>query len=63
MITGLPKGFVEEWTEKGKGSTIFGIRIEDLTKEELFAVAVAGWHGWKQQTLQSIKTFEKLGKS
>ena len=39
----LPKGFVEKNLKKAKGSIFYGVRLEDLTKEELMACVVAGW--------------------
>jgi hypothetical protein len=33
----VPKRFVEENLKKAKGSTFFGVPLEDLTKEELMA--------------------------
>ena len=56
----LPDGFVEEWTAKGKGAVIFGVPIEDLTKDELFAVAVAGWHAYSQQLNRSMQALENI---
>jgi hypothetical protein len=39
----IPKSFIEENLKKAKGSTIYGVPLEDLTKEELMACVAAGW--------------------
>ena len=45
----FPKQFLEEHLNTAKGSTMFGILLEDLTKEELMACVVAGWEGEKRE--------------
>ena len=57
-MSNLPDGFVEEWTKKGQGSSIYGVPMEELTKEELFAVAVCGWHSFHEHVEDSLKTLE-----
>ena len=39
----LPEAFIKNYSKKVKGSSIFGIELEELTKEELLVVAAAGW--------------------
>ena len=39
----IPKDFVDEYLKKAKGSTFFGVPIENLSRDELIAcLAVAG---------------------
>ena len=39
----LPKHFVKTNLKKVKGAHIFGVPFEQLSRDELLAVAVAGW--------------------
>jgi hypothetical protein len=44
----LPEDFVTEKLKKAKGCTFFGVPVEQLSKEELIAVAVTGWRAWEK---------------
>ena len=56
----LPKKFLEEGLNMAKEAMIFGIPFEDLTKEELMAVAAQGWRAHrnllKRRGLESGQT-------
>lgn len=51
----IPKRFTEKHLEKAKGSTFFGVPIEDLTKDELTACAVAGWEAQEAETKEASR--------
>ena len=44
----IPKRFLDEFLNKSKGFTMFGVLLEDMTKEELMACVVAGWEAEKK---------------
>tara|TARA_R110000824_G_scaffold192484_3_gene374691 strand:- start:1170 stop:1343 length:174 start_codon:yes stop_codon:yes gene_type:complete len=44
----IPKPFLDEFLNKSKGFTMFGVLLEDMTKEELMACVVAGWEAEKK---------------
>ena len=50
----LPKEFVEENLKKAKGSMVFGIPIEDLSRDELIACVVAGFLYTNRQIKETI---------
>jgi hypothetical protein len=39
----LPDGFVEKYLAKAKRCTMFGVPIEELSREELIAACLCGW--------------------
>jgi hypothetical protein len=41
--SGIPKSFIDDNLKKIKGSTMFGIPLEELTKEELMCCVVFSW--------------------
>lgn len=43
----LQKSFVDQYVELSRGVLFMGQPIEDLTREELIAMAVSGWHAEK----------------
>lgn len=43
----LPESFVRDALEKAKGSLFMGIPINQLTRDELIAMAVSGWKAWE----------------
>jgi hypothetical protein len=56
----LDKEFVEEYLAKAKGFTAMGIPIENLTKEELIAIAIAGWEEYHALLMSNINSLESL---
>jgi len=44
----IPKSLVEEMLDKASGTRFFDIPINDLTREELIAMAIMGWEGSDQ---------------
>lgn len=51
----LSKEFVDRYTEKAKGSSIYGVEFKDLSKEELLAVAVQGWSKYDALLQENLK--------
>jgi len=43
----IPKSFTDRYTEKAKGCRMFGVPLEELSREELMACVVAGWESEK----------------
>lgn len=39
----LPEDFVGKWLPKASGSYFLGVRLTELTRDELLAVAIMGW--------------------
>ena len=39
----LPESFMKSGTELAKDARIFGIRFDELSRDELMAVAAMGW--------------------
>jgi dissimilatory sulfite reductase (desulfoviridin) alpha/beta subunit len=56
----LPKNFVERHLLKAKGATIFGVPLEELTRDELLAVAVAGWEIYTSYLTEAIEKGQRL---
>ena len=56
----LPKAFVERNLEKVEGATMFGVPIEDLTREELIACVIAGFDAQKQAIAEGSRQREFL---
>ena len=48
----IPRKFVESNLKKAEGCRFFGVPIEDLSRDELIACAVAGWEGQEEQRKQ-----------
>lgn len=44
----LPENFMTKYLEKAKESTIFGEKLDDLTRDELIAAAAAGWYQYER---------------
>ena len=51
---GIPKKFIDDNLKKAKGSTMFDIPLEDLTKEELMCCVVASWDDEKKTRAAAI---------
>lgn len=54
----LPAKFVTEGLALAKGAKIFGEALEDLTRDELLAVAAQGWKAERNAREQAIRQFE-----
>lgn len=54
----IPKQFIEKYLKKAKGCKLFGVEIEDLTKEELIACTIAGWEK-EAETRKELLFFQK----
>lgn len=56
----LPKDFVKRGLERAKDATLYGVRIDDMSHDELIA-AVA--HGWRQASItpEPLQIKVKLG--
>jgi hypothetical protein len=50
----IPKKFIDDNLKKAKGSTMFDIPLEDLTKEELMCCVVASWDDEKKTRAAAI---------
>lgn len=47
----LPPDFLEKGLRMARGSVVFGVALESLTREELLAVAAQGWRAWERRDL------------
>ena len=45
----LPDDFVEKGLELAKGSMLFGVNFDDMTRNELIAAAAHGWNEERKQ--------------
>ena len=52
--SGIPKKFIDDNLKKAKGSTMFDIPLEELTKEELMCCVVASWDDEKKTRAAAI---------
>lgn len=58
MTDKLPKKCMDEWTALAKGAHFLGYPLEDYSREELLAIAAAGWSAEKRAREEAIKQFE-----
>ena len=56
----LPEHFVKTNLQKSKGCMIFGVPIEDMTRDELIACAVSGWQGQDMQRQEHARQLNVL---
>lgn len=54
----IPEDFVKEGLEVAAGTLLFGVPIEELSKEEFLAAAANGWKAYNDQLKSSIRSFE-----
>jgi hypothetical protein len=52
---GLPKSFIDKYRDLVDNSTLYGVRITDLTEDELQIACVAGWELLKKEQLKVRK--------
>lgn len=50
----LNKSLIDRGTALAKGATCYGVQLEDMTREELLAVAALGWKSYTDHLQQSI---------
>lgn len=50
----IPKTFVDEYLKKANGATFMGIKIVDLSRDELIACAVCGWERYNKEIKNHI---------
>jgi|GEM_PF-2932972 len=43
----IPKKFTDRYLEKANGCCFFGVPVEQLSRKELMACAIAGWESEK----------------
>lgn len=48
----LPKKFVETGMALAKGSSLFGVSFDDMTRDELIASAAMGWKKNEQTAVE-----------
>jgi len=48
----LPDGFVQEGLKIAKGAVMFGVRLDELSRDELLASAAHGWEAYRRQLEQ-----------
>lgn len=51
----IPKSFTAKYLKKAEGCTFFGQNITELTKDELIAMAVAGWEREADARVEGIR--------
>lgn len=56
----LPEFFVAEGAEMAEGCAIFGVLLQDMTREELLAVAAQGWNAYTKSMEQATKDMRML---
>jgi len=54
----LPPDLIERGLKLARGANFMGERIEDLTREELMAIAALGWQAYSNQITESIRRTE-----
>ena len=54
----LPDHILKDGLELAKGASIFGVAIDDMTIDELKAVAVLGWKAYNDQIMETPNPFE-----
>ena len=50
----LNQSVIDRGTALAKGATCYGVPLEDMTREELLAVAALGWKAYTDQLQSSI---------
>ena len=50
----LSREYIDKQKESGKGSLIFGTPFEELSKEELLAVAIHGWSAYEAKLKEDL---------
>jgi len=58
----LPESFVKEGLELTKDATLFGIKLDELSHDELLAACAMGWKSYNDQLQSSISHSESLRK-
>jgi len=56
----LPDGFVQEGLKIAKGAVIFGVRLDDLSRDELLASAAHGWEAYRRQLEQGKRDIDVI---
>jgi hypothetical protein len=56
----LPEQFVKSGLELAKGASLFGIPMEELTRDELLAATAKGWKAYGDALESNIKSMEFL---
>jgi len=51
----VPKSFMDRYLKEAEGSRFFGVPIQELTRDELIACAVAGWKGESDARAEGIR--------
>jgi hypothetical protein len=54
----LPENFVKTNLEKAQGVMMFGVPLEDLSKDELIACVVAGWSEQRQLVDEGMRRLD-----
>ena len=54
----LPDNFVESGLTLVKGASLYGVRFEDMTREELLAAAAHGWNEQRKAQKELAETAE-----
>jgi len=58
----IPEYFVKEGVELSKDMTLFGVRMEELSRDELLAGCARGWKMYNDQVQESIRTMDTFAK-
>lgn len=56
----LPKHFVRDNLAKAEGTSLYGIPIEEMSREELIACVFAGWDAYRQVLEQKTKEINHI---
>ena len=51
----IPRSFTEKYLKKSKDCRFFGVPIEELTRDELIACAVAGWEKESEARAEGLR--------
>ena len=57
----LPEKFIKDGLALSEGALFMGRPINELTREELIAVAAKGWKAYSDQLQDGIRTMDILG--
>jgi len=58
----VPQKLIEQGLEKAVSTTIYGVLINEMTREELIACCVIGWSALERQMEEHQRRFDLMAK-
>ncbi len=56
----IPKQFVDRYLKEASGATFFGMPINELSRDELIAMAISGWKAEREAIKDSQRSIKFL---